>query len=633
MTALRPPLSRADQSERCLVLCRELSRCSDIEAGLARIVRAVADCAGAQRGLLVLYRGRRVTFGAAFPEGSSKEVLEASREIVREVLRFQRPARSGAAAGVPLTSQGRMVGAVYWDGGGEAHPDLLEFLSEIAASWIERRTADEPPGDAAASAIGMLGHLMEFIQDPQQLLEQALELVVRVAGAENGVVALASEAGEYQIIARRGTIDAPRVSRTISETALRETGAILISDAAVDARFKESRTVSDQSLKSVLVASIVVEKPLGVLYLENRSRAGSFTESHRKTVEAFARRLAPGLLHSLNYAGALARIERLRQSLAHNLEELGFRYSYEQIVGRSPAMMALLKSIDAAIGSDYPVIIEGETGTGKELVAKVIHFQSRRKDLPFIAENCGAISRTLIDSELFGHRKGAFTGALADRKGLFQIADGGTLFLDEIEEMPEEMQVKLLRVLETREIRPVGSDRPIRVDVRSIAASNRALEDLVQGKRFREDLFYRLDVFRLKVPPLRERREDIPLLTDHFLQKVAEECRQSRKSIDPRLLERFTQYGWPGNVRELENELRRLHATCPGDVIEAPGWKPMTTAPGAAPLSLARPLIEIERQAIAEALHAAGGNRSRAAQILGLSLRSLFYKIKQYGIS
>jgi diguanylate cyclase (GGDEF)-like protein len=479
------------------------------------------------------------------------------------------------------------------------------------------------------SVIRMMGRLLEFVGDPQKLLENSLELLVEATRAESGLVALASE--EPRIIASRGSISPASISRTILTRALQEPRAILVDDAASDARFRGSETVTE--LRSVLAGGILVgDKPLAAIYLENRSVMSCFTEEDRQLVEAFARKLAPGLLHSLDYASALSRIESLKTSLSQNLAELGFKYSYDQIVGRSRAMLRLLQEIDAVIESDYPVIVEGETGTGKELVAKVVHFNSKRREMPFIAENCGAIARSLMESELFGHRKGAFTGAASDRKGLFSMAHGGTLFLDEIEEMPEEMQVKLLRAIENREIRPVGSDRSIAVDVRVVCSSNREMGKLVEQGKFREDLFYRLRVFHLRVPPLRERREDIPLLVRHFLARVAAESNQPERTVAPDLLDSFGRYSWPGNVRELENEIRRLCAASPGEVITAEAWRPMSAAAAPSGTTLARPLIEIEREAIVEALRVCGGSRARAAQTLGLSVRALFYKLKQYGI-
>jgi diguanylate cyclase (GGDEF)-like protein len=492
----------------------------------------------------------------------------------------------------------------------------------------------------ALSVVGMLSRLIEYFEDPKSLLEQALQLMVRVTGAENGVVAVLDEGGggAPRIVARHGSVDDPEVSRTISDKAMQSPSALLIADATRDARFEGSRTVAERAIRSLIASGIVSKegKTLGAFYLENRTRPSSFTEEDRQLVEVFARKLAPGLLHALRYEAALQRIERLRETLHINLEELGFKFAYRQIVGASRPILELLRKVERAIEGEFPVIVEGETGVGKELIARVIHYNSARKEMPFVAENCGAIATTLMESELFGHRKGAFTGATADRKGLFQIANGGTLFLDEIESMPEEMQVKLLRTLETKEVRPVGGDRPQRADVRVLCSTNRDLRELVRARKFREDLFYRLNVFHLVVPPLRERKEDIPALVEHFLARAAEEGAKPVKRIEPALVDRFLAYDWPGNVRELENEIRRLVALAEGDSIPAAAWEPRSARSGGAAGggggSLVRPLLELEREAIEQTLHATGGNRARAAEVLGISLRALYYKIKEYGL-
>lgn len=634
--------SRAQKLEQILKLSRDLTSTTDMPVLLERVLRTSVEISEARRGYVVLVRDQKLVFGTAHCAGGEEfepHDFEASRGLLKQAIQQGQPIRT-SAPGVksivclPLFVRQRPVGVLYLD-----HPeredafaefdgDLLDALTAYAALAIDNLSVQARD---AVSVVGELARLMEVIQDPQQLLERALDLIVRVTRAQSGIVAMHGDAG-LAVVAKKGSIEEPIMSRTITDKALQEPRAILISDAQSDPRFSGVATITSRALRSVLAAGIVKDnEKLGVLYLENRSMASLFTEEDRTLVEAFAQKLAPALLHSLNYERAVKKIERLKETLSVNLAELGFKYSYRSIVGKSMPMIELLRRVEATIESDYPVIIEGETGTGKELVAKVIHYNSKRKDMPFIAENCGAISKSLMESELFGHKKGAFTGANADRKGLFQIADGGTLFLDEIEEMPEEMQIKLLRALEAREIRPVGADRPYRVDVRIVASSNRDIKQLVKERKFREDLFFRLNVFHLRIPPLRERKEDIPLLVEHFLDRVAEETRQARKRMDAQVVAAFMKYDWPGNVRELENEIRRLVATTPGETIAVP-WQPRGAAPGGSPAAV-KPLIEVERQAIAEALRATGGNRARAAEMLGISLRALYYKIKEYNLT
>jgi Nif-specific regulatory protein len=286
------------------------------------------------------------------------------------------------------------------------------------------------------------------------------------------------------------------------------------------------------------------------------------------------------------------------------------------------------------------VLIQGETGTGKELIAKVIHYNGPLKDKPFVAENCGALSENLLESELFGHVKGAFTGAVADKKGLFELANGGTIFLDEIGEMPATMQVKLLRVLEERQLRPVGGSQYRKVDVRLIASTNRVLEEEVKKGSFREDLFYRVNVFPITLPPLRERRGDIPLLADHFLKKHAKKLNRPAARLTPPALDLLSQYNWPGNVRELENEIERA-LTLAGrkGEIRAEYLSERITASSEKRLSnqetdgtLQEVTERIEQKMVLEALHKSNGNRSQAARILGLTRQGLLNKITRYNI-
>ncbi|MGZ3440926.1 MAG: sigma-54 interaction domain-containing protein, partial [Polyangia bacterium] len=280
--------------------------------------------------------------------------------------------------------------------------------------------------------------------------------------------------------------------------------------------------------------------------------------------------------------------------------------------------------------------LEGETGTGKELLAEAIHMRSARRAGPFVVVDCGALPRDLIGSELFGHVRGAFTGADAERRGLFEVADGGTLFLDEVGEMPASMQVKLLRVLQEGEFRRVGGEKTIRVDVRVLVASNRDLGRLVEEGRFREDLFYRLNVVRVGLPPLRERRDDIPLLVEHFLRKFADENKRPPRRIARAALQKLIGYRWPGNVRELENEVVR-GASLGGDVISVEDLSPQVAAgePEAAvdspdDLTLKHRVERLERTLLREALHRSTGNQTQAARLLGLSRFGLQKKLRRY---
>ncbi len=312
--------------------------------------------------------------------------------------------------------------------------------------------------------------------------------------------------------------------------------------------------------------------------------------------------------------------------------QLNERYGYENIVGKSPAMRAVFEKVRLVADTKSTVLISGESGTGKELIARALHHNSSRRQKPFIPVNCAAIPETLIESELFGHEKGAFTGATERRTGLFQAANGGTLFIDEIGEMKVGLQSKLLRAIETRRIMAVGSSREIEVDVRLVAASNRDLQEEVKKGAFREDLYYRLKVVEIHLPPLRERPEDIPLLSRFFIDEIARENQRPTRDIAPEALDLLLAYNWPGNVRELRNTLEGIIVLSTRDRIEVADL-PEHLRQGASAQAVIRhgmTMTEIEREAIRRALEQTGGRRTEAAKILDLSVRTLQRKIKEY---
>ncbi|OGP90922.1 MAG: Fis family transcriptional regulator [Deltaproteobacteria bacterium RBG_16_47_11] len=321
------------------------------------------------------------------------------------------------------------------------------------------------------------------------------------------------------------------------------------------------------------------------------------------------------------------------------------RYHFDNIIGQSPKMLALYDLLEKVGPTKTNILITGESGTGKELVAKAIHYNSSRRDLPFVTLNCGAIPESLIESELFGHMKGAFTDAIATKKGLFEVADEGTLFLDEISELPLLMQVKLLRVLQDREFKRVGGTEDIRVDVRIIAATNKDLEQAVREKRFREDLFYRLNVIQIKLPPLRERKEDIPPLTMHFLKKFSGELNKSISNISAETLQLLLNYEYPGNVRELQNIIERavaLEATQELTVqnlrsyldeqihLKKGVWDLDIPNEG---IDLEKLVEDIERTLLLKALDRTRGIKKKAAELLGINFRSMRYRLEKYGLN
>jgi two-component system, NtrC family, response regulator len=343
----------------------------------------------------------------------------------------------------------------------------------------------------------------------------------------------------------------------------------------------------------------------------------------------------------------IAKALTLRRLITENRclrQDLQQKYRFENIVGNSRAMQVIFELIEKVAQTRATVLISGESGTGKELIARAIHHRSPRSQGPFISVNCGALTETLLESELFGHEKGAFTHAIAMRKGRFELAEGGTLFLDEVGEMSPALQVKLLRVLQEMEFERVGGSRTIRVDVRMVAASNRELKAEVEAGNFREDLFYRLNVVHLEMPPLRQRPEDIPLLVAHFIQKYVTENTRGEVRIDPEVLKVLSRYTWPGNVRELENVIERAVILCSNNLITMTDLPPsLESSTSEMELNIDRlvpihiPLPEaldrIEELMIRRALTQSGQVQVRAAELLGITKSLLQYKLKKFHLS
>ncbi len=372
-------------------------------------------------------------------------------------------------------------------------------------------------------------------------------------------------------------------------------------------------------------ADIIEQASSKVKYIEDQDR-----EHFLELVELVSQEVVT--LH-LEISSRENRIKELNK-------ELGSRYKYDNMIGKSKPMQSLYALLDKIKHADSTVLIQGDNGTGKELIAKAIHYNSSRKDKAFIIQNCSAFNDNLLESELFGHVKGSFTGAIRDKKGLFEMADKGTFFLDEIGDTSPTMQVKLLRVLQEGTFLPVGAVEPRRVEVRIIAATNRPLKEMVEAGTFREDLYYRLNVINLRVPPLRERKEDIPLLSEFFLNK-AQEGHTEKKILTKRALEKLYDYSWPGNVRELQNEMERL--------IVLAGVEDKITADMLSPKileltekgkvqgarvhgKLKDALEELEREMIKEGLRRTGWNKSKLAKELGISRAGLIMKVEKYGL-
>jgi transcriptional regulator with GAF, ATPase, and Fis domain len=364
-----------------------------------------------------------------------------------------------------------------------------------------------------------------------------------------------------------------------------------------------------------------------------------FIGEDRELLRLFASKAGRPLENALQYGVSQEELSRVSRALHDGVKRFEESLSWGGIIGRSPGLREAIALLDKVKDADLPVLILGESGTGKELAARALHFRSPRRDRMFVSENCAAIPESLLESELFGHVRGAFTGAETSRKGLLEAADGGTLFLDEVGDMSLPMQAKLLRFLQEGEFRPVGGRENRRVDVRVVAATNRDHARLSEDGGFRNVLYFRLSTVIARMPPLRECREDVPLLAETFLARAAREEGGERKAFTAEAIEMLKAYAWPGNVRELQNEVLRCAVMCPGRAI-GPEWlspqvregRPDAAGPEEQSLTLKAAVKETEKTLIQRALAACGGNKTHAARMLGLSWLGLQKKMDRYGL-
>jgi Nif-specific regulatory protein len=427
----------------------------------------------------------------------------------------------------------------------------------------------------------------------------------------------------------------------VASWVLQNNQPVLISDASKDERiFKEFSLNKEFPTRSMICVPLRTPKAIiGVLYAINKLE-GSFTAKDSRLMEIMSVTLAMAIENAKNYGELKQYANSLEEQNRRLMSEVQQRFEVHGLIASSSSMRQLFSLMEKVIDVTTTILIQGETGTGKELIAKVIHYNGPLKDKPFVAENCGALSENLLESELFGHVKGAFTGAIADKKGLFEMADGGTVLLDEIGEMPPSMQVKFLRVLQEGQFRPVGASYYIKVNVRIIACTNRDLEEEMAKGNFREDLFYRVNVFPITIPPLRERREDIPLLAVHFLKEFAKKFKRPVPRLTSTILELLSHYNWPGNVRELQNEMERALTLASGKKEISEEYlssKIFDSKDNTATVinkngTLQEVTERIEKQMVLEALEKTAGNRSRASNLLGITRQGLLNKIKRYNI-
>jgi transcriptional regulator with GAF, ATPase, and Fis domain len=467
------------------------------------------------------------------------------------------------------------------------------------------------------------------LRDQESLAWELLGMIFDVVPADRGAILCFGDDPEQITWSaawdrRRGPGTPVKVSRTIVMRAIREQSGLLMTDVSSDTELRKSASFAALPIHSLVCAPLILSgKVTGVIYLDTQDPRVRFDENHLQMLAAIAS-LASLALDNIAY------FEALRQENRDLRTQITVEHD---MVGSSARIGEVFDFIRRAAPTDSTVLIEGESGTGKELVAHAIHDNSQRSKGPFVAINCAAIAENLLESELFGYEKGAFTGAVAQKKGRIETANGGTLFLDEIGELALPLQAKLLRVLQQRELERVGGTKPVKVDLRLVAATNQELEKCVESGKFRKDLFYRLNVVCVTVPPLRERREDILQLAEHFIAKTAKKCNTRAKSLSSEAQLSLANYDWPGNVRELENAIERALVLGSTDTIlveDLPDSISEAVTPAGAPATkYAGAMKDTKRQVILQALQEANGNYLDAAKALGLHPNSLLRLIRR----
>ena len=472
---------------------------------------------------------------------------------------------------------------------------------------------------------------MSMDSSEDEVVKLVLRRMIENLNAEFGVILLVDENLGMRFltsIEREGNPVAERVSRTIATEVFHSGEPVLIEDAMSDKKWSVIDSVKDLKLRSVLCVPLKHEnRVVGAIYLENRKLAGLFTEKELSLVDSITGEISNLIMESRR----ITYMKQMHRSIISSLRE---KYDFSQIVGSSPSLMEVLEKTGKVIASDCPVLITGESGTGKELIARAIHYNSKRAPFPFVAVNCAAIPENLIEGELFGYRKGSFTGAIRDYPGKIKEASKGTIFLDEISELPLHLQGKLLRVLQFGEITPIGGSAE-KVDVRFIAATNTNLKELVDTNRFRRDLYYRINVVEIELPPLRERKEDIPHLVKHFIKKYSEQYGKRCKRISKASLVALMNYDFPGNIRELENIVERGVLFSDGEVVHLPDFEDFhgsTLKEVSAHIKKKSKKSDPRRAFIIQTLEENKWNISASAKALGISRRHLYRLMKQMEI-
>ena len=501
--------------------------------------------------------------------------------------------------------------------------------------------APGPEGSATDLQLSGLRKLFDFSEKLMtqrkldELLEAMLDAVIEVTGAEKGLILLLEDGASGQ--ADGGAKPVIRASRHVKREAITDTtGAIsdsivrrvletgrpvIVSDALSDSQFGSSESVLALQLSSVMCAPLISQGQVtGAMYVGNDRVKGLFERSQLDVLAIFAGQASLILQNAMLLSALRADKEKLAAELTDK--------RFGDIIGVCPGMLDVFRKLTKVSTTDISVLITGETGTGKELIAREIHRRSNRATGPFVVINCGAIPENLIESELFGHVKGAFTGAIASRPGKFQLADKGTLFLDEIGELPLNLQVKLLRALQERVVVRVGDSRPEKVDIRVVAATNRVLEEEIRTGRFREDLYYRLNVVNVWLPPLRERGDDVLIIAKALLSKYADELHSAVQGLTPAALGAIKKHAWPGNIRQLENRLKKALVLCERTLL-SPEDLDLGQSSDSPILPLEKAKEEFQRKYVLEVLERNNGNRTQTARDLGVDPRTIFRHLER----
>jgi Nif-specific regulatory protein len=525
-------------------------------------------------------------------------------------------------------------------GDGEPFPTLLSLEVE----HLQQQPGSEGTAVAESSflaedllALIDLGRRLGTRTDPTEVLRTVLHEAIRLTDADRGFVVLADSADgtePFEFAAAenldRSAIDEPsfEVSRSLIREVSRTGRVELVNISELPDSHPASRSLGALGVRAV--ACVPLEGPrgiVGVLYLDARKRDSLLRDGRRPFLELLASQTAAAVENAQTHREAALTLERAEETIRRHRDERERRVAYDEIVGVSPAMQAVYARLDRIVPTSEPVIILGETGTGKELAARLIHERGPRSRHEFVAVNCAGLAESLLEGELFGHERGAFTGASRSRAGLLEVAHRGTLFLDEIADMPPRMQGNLLRTLQSGEVRRVGGRETIEVDVRVVAASNRDLDVEVKSGRFRADLYFRLNVLKLMLPPLRDRVEDVPLLVERLLPALVPGRAAPR--FTERAMARLAAYPWPGNVRELQNVLRRI-AVAGLAVVDEPDLPAELL--DATLIVRAGSLQQAEDLAIRRAMQETDGNKSRAAKLLGVDRKTLYTKLRRLGL-